>query len=309
MTASWRLSPERALTLGEPRLIGILNVTPDSFSDGGRYSGVDEAVNAALQMAQEGACIIDVGGESTRPGAEPVEAAEQIRRTVPVIRAIRQREQIPKNSIAPVLVSIDTTSATVAQAALEAGADIINDISAGRDDEGMFRLAASRQCGLILMHRRSPPQSDQYSDRYKVALDYGGDVVDFVRCFLKERSDAAIAAGVSPQAIVIDPGLGFGKSVEQNYELIRGTGELMQLGFPVLSAASRKSFIGAASGETAPSQRIAGSLAVSVAHYLEGIRLFRVHDVRAHRQALAVASAIMEGESESHPFECGTVRC
>jgi dihydropteroate synthase len=286
--SQWRIGRARSLPLDQPRIVGVLNVTPDSFSDGGNHSTHQSAIDAALQMKDRGACMIDVGGESTRPGAQPVSAAEQIRRTIPVIEGVRRIA-----SAGELLISIDTTSAEVARAALDAGADVINDISAGRDDEHMLPLAAARGCGLVLMHRRTAPQRDSYSDQYSIAPDYGGDVVEFVKNFLRERRDAAIAAGVNPDAIVLDPGLGFGKSLSQNYEIIRRVRELFSLNCPVLSAASRKSFIGAITGVPEPAHRVMGSVAVSVAQYLQGVRLFRVHDVAPHREALAVAAAIV----------------
>jgi dihydropteroate synthase len=291
----WQVGPGRRLPLDQPRLMGILNVTPDSFSDGGSHRNADEATEAALRMLRDGACIIDVGGESTRPGAQPVNEDEQIRRTAPVIASIRRKADAQHT-----LISIDTTRSAVAAAALDAGANIINDTSAGRDDEQMLPLASSCRCGLILMHRRSLPTQDQFSHQYDAAPDYGGDVVEAVRSFLFERCRVAVAAGIDPACIVIDPGLGFGKSVEQNYELVARFGDLAirpdsqrEVGtFPLLSAASRKSFIGVATGEDVPAKRVMGSVAITVAHYLMGVRLFRVHDVHAHRQALAVADII-----------------
>jgi len=287
MTA-WRLGRGRALSLDQPRLIGILNVTPDSFSDGGAFPDAGAAFDRAMLMVGEGAEVIDVGGESTRPGARPVRADEQIRRTVPVIRRLRARGDV--------LISIDTTSAAVARAALDAGADIVNDVSAGLDDPEMLALVAARGCGVILMHRLHAPREDSYSDRYAQPPDYG-DVVATVRDFLLERAAAAIASGITRDAIVIDPGLGFGKSVEQNYAIIARMAEFQQAGYPVLSAASRKSFIGRMSGVDHPAQRMLGSIAVSVAHCLAGVRLFRVHDVRAHCEALGVAAAIAAARS------------
>jgi dihydropteroate synthase len=277
----WQIGT-RTLGLDRPRLVGVLNVTPDSFSDGGAHASVAAAADRAASMVQHGACVIDVGGESTRPGADRVDASEQIDRTAPVVEAIRRD--------ADTLISIDTTLAAVAEAALDAGADIVNDVSAGTEDQAMFELASRRGCGLVLMHRRVRPDQDVYSDRYAVPPDYA-DVVDEVRRWLLGRCRAAESCGVDPACIVIDPGLGFGKSVEQNFELIRRTGVLVATGRPVLSAASRKSFIGAVAGEQEPTQRVAGSTAVSVVHWLAGVRLFRVHDVAAHRQALAVAAA------------------
>ncbi len=280
---SWRVAPGTSLSLDEPRLMGVLNVTPDSFSDGGAYARVEPAVDRGLRLVDEGACIIDVGGESVRPGARRVGVQEQIQRTVPVIERLRSHTST--------LISIDTTKSAVARAALEAGADIINDVAAGCEDEQMLPLAAARRCGLVLMHRRVPPEADAYSDCYVEEPGYD-DVVATVRRFLIERCDAALARGVERPAIVIDPGLGFGKTVEQNYQLIAKIGDLVSEGYPVLSGSSRKSFVGAVSGVEDPARRVVGSTAVSVAHWLAGVRLFRVHDVAAHREALAVSQAI-----------------
>ena len=290
LTRIWQISPRESLALDRPVIMGILNITPDSFSDGGKYhNAVDRAVAHANDMIESGATIIDVGGESTRPGAESVAANEQIDRTVPVIEQLRRLQP-------DVVISIDTTLASVAAAALDAGATIINDVSAGRDDdEAMFQLAADRGCGLILMHRRVLPGSDSFSDEYESPPVYE-DVVDEVSEFLQSRIDAASAVGVAKEQIVIDPGLGFGKSVEQNYELIRRIDALLNLGCPVLCAASRKSFIGAVTGVEQPSERVNGSVAVSVVMFESGCQLFRVHDIAAHRQALEVAVSI-RGES------------
>jgi dihydropteroate synthase len=276
------------MTLDRPRLMGILNVTPDSFSDGGMYPSSHAAVDAALRMIDDGAAIIDIGGESTRPGAQRVSANEQIRRVVPVIEALRAKSDVA--------VSIDTTLRAVAQAALDAGADIINDVAAGTEDESIFDLAAARQCGIVLMHRRVRPEDDSFSDRYgeDASRPQYDDVVQTVGEFLAERASAAMAAGIDAAAIVIDPGLGFGKTVEQNFELIARTDELARLGYPILSAASRKSFIGAVTGVERPVDRVSGSVAVSVLHWMQGVRLFRVHDIAAHREALAVADSVTQ---------------
>ena len=288
--ATWTLSPSRSIALDRPRLIGILNLTPDSFSDGGSYPTPDHAVQAAAHMLEHGADAIDVGGESTRPGARAVPDAEQIARVTPFLRALRRS----RGPVGRVPVTIDTTRAPVAAAALDAGADAINDISAGRDDPEMFALAAARRTGIVLMHRLRTPDRDAYSDRYARA-PIQGDVLAEVGGFLRERTRAAVAAGVDPGGIVIDPGLGFGKSVEQNLELVRRTGELAALGRPVLSGASRKSFVGRVSLErdSTPAERLVGTLAISVAHLHAGARLFRVHDVREHAQALRTAWAIL----------------
>lgn len=290
----WHARIGAGLRMNRPWLMGILNVTPDSFSDGGSYASVDDAVSAAMSMIDEGAAIIDVGGESTRPGAEAVDAHEQVRRVVPVITALRQRDQA-----SGVLVSIDTTRAAVAAAALDAGADIINDVSAGTDDRGMLSLAAARGCGLILMHRLRRPRDDSFSTQYSAEPDYGGDVYGVVRDFLLLRVDAAVAAGVRREAIVVDPGLGFGKSVTQNNELAARLGELQRdLDRPALSAASRKSFLAQTPGSPRidppppPRERLAAGVAMTLSHWQAGVRLFRVHDVAAHAKALATAATL-----------------
>lgn len=282
--SAWRIGSSQPLSLDTPRLIGILNVTPDSFSDGGQFIDSGAAVDQAHRMTAEGADVIDIGGESTRPGAKRINVDEQLARVIPVVKRLR--------AVSDVAISIDTTRFEVARAAVDAGANIINDVAAGTEDDRLFTLAAERQCGLILMHRRQPPESDSYSHRYVVAPTYADVIVD-VRAFLEQRAEAAIAAGVHRSAIVLDPGLGFGKSVEQNYELIRRFDELGKAGFPMLCAASRKSFIGVATGEDAPARRVAGSVAVAVAAFARGVRLFRVHDVAPHREALAVAARIV----------------
>ncbi len=280
---AWKVASNRDLPLDKPRLMGILNVTPDSFSDGGQHESSQAAIDHALKMIEDGACIIDIGGESTRPGANRIDAKEQIARTIPVVKQLRDQSDV--------LISIDTTQSAVAEAALDAGANIINDVSAGSEDDQMFKLAASSRCGLILMHRLVSPQQDSYSNEYEAEPVYD-DVVQSVCQFLINRCEAAQQAGVDRESIVIDPGLGFGKSVAQCFELISRMKEIQELGYPVLCAASRKSFIGAVTGKSVPADRVIGSAAISVMHYLAGIRLFRIHDVAANREALAVASAV-----------------
>ena len=271
--------------LDRARLIAILNITPDSFSDGGTLTDPARAVAAAERAVAEGADILDVGGESTRPGAAAVPASAQVARVVPVIAAIRSA-----GVDAP--ISVDTTRSAVAAAALDAGADAVNDVSAGREDPGMFALVAQRGAGVVLMHRARSPEDDSYSDRYSAEPDFGGaGVVAAVRGFLIERARAAMLAGVPMEGIVIDPGLGFGKSVRQNYALIAGTGEFAATGFPVLAAASRKSFLGAESGVESPASRDIESIAAAVAQRLAGAAIFRVHDVPGHRRALSIADA------------------
>ena len=276
--------------------MGILNVTPDSFSDGGRSTTPRAAADRALRALRDGADIIDVGGESTRPGAEPISEAEQIRRTVPAIAAIR--EAAPDT-----LISIDTTRAAVAEAALDAGASIINDVSGATDDPDILGLAAARDAGLVLMHRRLAPKDDAYSTQYAREPSFEGGVVDAVSRALVRLRDAALGAGIAPDHLVLDPGLGFGKSVAQNWALVEASGGLLSLGHAILAGASRKSFVGealrAATGiaeAPAPDRRDVASAAVATAQYLMGVRLFRVHHVRIHAEALAVADAIHHGE-------------
>lgn len=282
----WRLSPTRVVALDRPRVLGILNLTPDSFSDGGAYAGVNDAVRAAGLMLETGADGIDAGGESTRPGAMPVSAAEQIKRTAPVIGVMRR-------SLGDgFAITIDTTLVAVARAAIDAGADAINDVSAGTDDPGMLEFVAGARRGIVLMHRLRPPPMDRYSTEYRNPPDYSGagGVVAAVRSFLEERTVAAVRAGVARECIVIDPGLGFGKSVQDNLRLIVGTRELCTLGFPVLSGLSRKSFVAKAAGlppETPARERGAASVALSLSHLAAGASIFRVHDVREHIEAFS----------------------
>lgn len=292
--ASWSLARGRTIECDRPFVLAILNLTPDSFSDGGRLALVDAAVAAARDALEAGADMIDIGGESTRPGASRVPAEAQIDRIVPVVRAIRAAG----HPLAAVPISIDTTLEPVARAALDAGADVINDVSGGTEDPAILRLAAERGAGLILMHRELPPDRDRYSTAYG---DEGppagsGDIVVRVRDALGEMLERARRAGVDERAVVLDPGLGFGKTVEQNVELVVRTPELLELGRPILSAASRKSFVGAVSappGVTlAPGERLGGSIAFSLAHLGAGARLFRVHDVAEQARALRAAWAL-----------------
>ena len=285
-TRFWTASSDRVLSLEPFAIMGVVNITPDSFSDGGQFADQEDAARYALQLVDEGATVIDVGGESTRPGAARVSAEEQVRRVVPVIARVRARSNVA--------ISVDTTLAEVAEAAIEAGADIVNDVSAGTEDSAMFRLAARTGAGLVLMHRLHAPGDDSYSDRYAQPPAYG-DVVRDVANFLLARAEMAMAAGVARESIAIDPGLGFGKSVAQNYELLARTSELAALGFPVLVGASRKSFLGAVTGRTDPEQRIIGSVVAAVAAYGGGARVIRAHDVGAHREALLVAHAVLKG--------------
>lgn len=262
----------------EPVLMAIVNVTPDSFSDGGRFLDPGAAIKAALQAIDEGARIVDIGGESTRPGALPVDAAEQVRRVVPVIRAVRAADH-------GVIISVDTTRAAVAEAALEAGADLVNDTSAGLDDPALLPLVAARGCGLVLMHRRLPPAQEAWSHELRSER---ASIMVRVQRELEARLRAALEAGVHADAIAVDPGLGFGKSVEENFELLARLGGLASLGCPVLVGASRKSFIGAATGVAEPAARISGSIAAALIAAKAGASVLRIHDVAPHREAMAV---------------------
>jgi len=290
----WKIATDQSLRLGRAQVMAILNVTPDSFSDGGRFDSPDAVVRAAREAVEQGADLLDIGGESTRPGAEAVSASEQIRRVIPAIEGIRAA-----GIKAP--ISVDTTSAAVAEAALGAGAQIIDDVSAGLDDGAMLQLAADHGAGIILMHRLAKPRDDSWSDAYASDPAYPGGVVPCVLGFLLERAEAAMGAGIRREAIAIDPGLGFGKSVAQNFELIRSTAAFAQTGFPVLGAASRKSFLGAVTGIENPAERVEASIAASVAQRLAGAPLFRVHDVAAQASALRAADAILSQKPDQEP--------
>lgn len=273
--------------------MAIVNLTPDSFSDGGRFDSPGAAADRALHLADEGADLLDLGGESTRPGAQRVSARDQLARVIPAIEAIRAIQQLRDLPI-----SIDTTRAEVARIALQSGADVINDVSGGIEDPEMLPLAADQDCGIILMHRLKAPDRDQYSDQYKTEPVYPQGVTRSVASALASARDRAVRAGCGTDSIVLDPGLGFGKSVEQNLDLIRNTPELLLLGQPILSGISRKSFVGRVSSpdkaQTEPLDRGPGSIALSVLHLTAGARLFRVHDVAATRQALDAAWALIE---------------
>ena len=285
----WTLAHGVSLTLDRPHLVGILNVTPDSFFDGGRFDQRDAALAHARQLVDEGATLLDIGGESTRPGAERVSPEAQCERVIPVIEAIRAAGIM-------VPVSVDTTRSSVASAAIEAGANVVNDVSGGLEDPAILDAAAASGAGLILMHRLAPPDKDAYSTDYQAPPDYSNDggVVPSVRAFLAERLAAAEACGVARSSVVLDPGLGFGKTVAQNDALMAAMASLGPPGVPLLSAASRKSFLGACADGSVlpPDARLPASLAVTLAHWRMGVRLFRVHDVAAHARALGMAGRI-----------------
>ena len=264
---------------GKPLIMGILNVTPDSFSDGGNHTVRGRAVTHALQMIEEGADIIDVGGESTRPDAERVSPAEQIRRVAGTIEALRRT--IPKN----ILISIDTTLSEVAAAAIDAGVNILNDVRAGRDDEDMFKLAAERDLPLILMHMQGTPATMQKDPTYE-------DVVADIEKFLEERCDAAIGAGVKKENLIIDPGIGFGKTQEHNLMLLAHLDRFVKSGYPVLLGTSRKRFMGAICQGAESQDLIGATCATTSMGVTAGVQIFRVHDVKPNRQAADVSFAI-----------------
>jgi dihydropteroate synthase len=256
--------------------MGVVNVTPDSFSDGGLYLDPEAAIAHGRELAGSGAEILDVGGESTRPGAEPVDQEEELRRVVPVIQGLSGSQPA---------VSVDTSKAPVAAAALDAGAEIVNDVTALRGDPEMAPLCAERGATVVLMHMLGDPRTMQDDPRY-------GDVVADVKAFLAERLEGAVAAGIDEDRVWLDPGIGFGKTGAHNMELLRRLGELRELGRPLVVGASRKSFIGQVDGSAAD-QRLGGTIASSVLAAAEGADVLRVHDVAEVRQALAVAAAIL----------------
>ena len=257
--------------------MGVVNVTPDSFSDGGLWLDPGLAVAHGVELAAEGATILDVGGESTRPGAEPVGEAEELRRTIPVLEGLAAARTGAQ-------LSIDTAKAAVARAALAAGASYVNDVTALRGDPGMAELVAQAGCDCCLMHMQGEPRTMQADPRY-------ADVVGEVLAFLEQRAAHAIAAGVAPERIQVDPGIGFGKTLEHNLELLRRLDEIAALGFPVVVGVSRKSFLGALTGREAPAARVAATVAANVLAFERGGRVFRVHDVAATVDALKVAAA------------------
>ncbi|WP_150051022.1 dihydropteroate synthase [Methylomonas rhizoryzae] len=268
--------------LSAPQLMGILNVTPDSFSDGGRYSGVDAALCRVQAMLDEGMDIVDVGGESTRPGADPVSHDEQIRRVVPVIAAIR--------SVYPALpISIDTMSACVAQAALQAGATLVNDVSGGVVDPQILALAADRNVPIVLMHMQGLPKTMQLDPYYD-------DVVAEVTDGLQGRIDAALAAGIAERNIAIDPGIGFGKRKQDNIDLLANLQRIAALGFPVLLGTSRKRFMGSICNVSEPSELVTATAVTTALGVMAGVRLFRVHDILPNRQAADLAWAIKQAQ-------------
>jgi dihydropteroate synthase len=276
----WRL-PRSRLPEGRVLLMAVLNVTPDSFSDGGRYAAKDAAVEHGLRLAAEGADLLDVGGESTRPGSAPVPPDEELGRTLPVVRELVLRARIP--------VSIDTTKAEVARAAIDAGAEVVNDVSGLRRDPALAAAVARSDAALCLMHSRGTPQDMQQRAAY-------GDLLGEVHDELLEALRRGLEAGVAEERIALDPGLGFAKTADHNWLLLRRLRELTQLGRPLLVGASRKSFLGKLSGKPA-AERLSASVAAAAVAALHGASLVRVHDVAATREALAVVDAVRSSSS------------
>lgn len=263
----------QALDLSRPVVMGVLNVTPDSFSDGGQFADSDAAVVHGIRLAEEGAQIIDVGGESTRPGANPVSVEEEIARVVPVVAKLRKRIDA--------VISVDTSKPEVMRAAADAGAGLINDIRALSAEQAVETALATR-CAVCLMHMQGEPGNMQLAPHY-------ADVVSEVKVFLQERADVCLAAGIPADRIVIDPGFGFGKTLEHNLQLLRHLGELGSQ-FPILAGLSRKSTVGALTGRP-QGERIHGSVALAVIAALNGARILRVHDVAATVDAMKIVTA------------------
>ena len=275
----WRL-PRHEFDLSRRGLIvGIVNVTPDSFSDGGAFPNTEAACAHGLQLLDEGADLLDLGAESTRPGATPVSAEQELGRLLPVIRALRAKTSAP--------LSIDTSKALVASEALKAGADIINDVS-GLRDPLMGPLVDTYRAGLILMHMQGTPSSMQENISYP-----DDDVLAAVSKFLLVRRDAALGFGVAPDSIILDPGLGFGKSISHNLALIRGIPILAAMGSPIMIGHSRKSFLGTLVGKTDPNDRLAAGVALTSIARTAGARVFRVHEATPHRDALRLTEATL----------------
>ncbi|HGG63779.1 MAG TPA: dihydropteroate synthase [Rhodobacteraceae bacterium] len=270
-------APMAELTFEAPRIMGILNVTPDSFSDGGDFIAPDAAVAHAREMVATGADMIDIGGESTRPGADFVPVDEEIRRTAPVIKAIRADLATP--------ISIDTRKAPVARAALDAGANLINDVAAFTHDPALAEVAVRSGAPVCLMHAQGEPETMQNDPRYDNVLL---DVYDF----LSERINAAVAAGIPRNRIMVDPGIGFGKTIHHNLTLLRDISLFHALGCPILLGASRKKFIGVISDTQSAKDRVYGSVSVALDAVAQGVQMVRVHDIQATKQAISLRTAI-----------------
>ena len=276
----WTLkTSRRKMILGDlTRIMGILNVTPDSFSDGGRFDSPEKAVECGFQLVEDGADILDIGGESTRPGAQPVSLEEELRRTIPVIQGLSGKINVP--------ISIDTTKAVIAREAVAAGAEIINDISAMRFDEQMPAVIASSGAAVVFMHMRGVPQTMQKGDLHYALLQ--GEMIDFFR----ERLNTALSAGILPEQVIIDPGIGFGKTRSDNLKLLKYLPEFNVMGRPILTGPSRKSFLGQ-EGRGGAVDRLEETAAAVTAAIMNGSQVVRVHDVKAMKRVVAVADAIV----------------
>ena len=276
----WNIQGRNLDLTRHAQIMGILNVTPDSFSDGGYFAAHDTALAHARKMIAEGASIIDIGGESTRPGALPVDAEEEIRRTIPVIQSLRAEWDG--------LISIDTMKASVAKAALDAGADIVNDVSGLTADPEMTAVCAASSCGIVIMHMRGTPLDMQKKPSYS-------DVVTEIMEYFQSRLDILKSQGISPTRLCFDPGIGFGKTLEHNLALLSHLGKLAPSGFPLLLGVSRKSLIAKLTGADLPSDRDAATFAFTAMARTKGIMLHRVHDVQGNLAALRVAEGVMGG--------------
>ncbi|MEJ2621125.1 MAG: dihydropteroate synthase [Candidatus Thiodiazotropha sp.] len=267
----------KSLDLSQPRVMGILNLTPDSFSDGGRFTALDVALKHARQMVDEGAAIIDIGGESTRPGAQPVSAQQELDRVIPIIEALVSEIAVP--------ISVDTSKAEVMREAVNAGAGMINDVMALRDS-GALQAAAQADVPVCLMHMQGEPRTMQCNPHYD-------DVVNDVISFLQQRLSACEASGITRDRLIVDPGFGFGKTLSHNLELLKNLHKFAQLKVPMLVGISRKSMIGALLDDRPVEGRLFGSLAAAVIAAIKGSAILRVHDVRATVDALRIASAML----------------
>ena len=276
----WRFRGREIDLTSRGVIVGILNATPDSFSDGGSFLDPEKACERGFALLAEGAGLLDVGGESTRPGAVAVSPEEEATRVLPVIRALRKRTDAP--------LSVDTSKASVAEAALEAGADIINDVTALLGDPRMGPLAAASGAGLILMHMQGRPETMQLRPTYP-----GDDAVGEVAKFLSERRDAALGFGVDAASLILDPGIGFGKTTDHNLALLRNIPRLASLGSPLMIGHSRKSFLAACSQGDRPADRLSAAIAVTAHARVAGARLFRVHEARPHHEALRMTEALL----------------
>lgn len=287
MTSTWRVRG-RLLSIERPLVMGIVNVTPDSFSDGGALRTVEAAVARAEEMLAEGADLLDVGGESTRPRAEGVSVEEEGRRAVPVIRALARR-------FPDVPLSIDTVKSAVARAAIDDGAHVVNDVSGLRLDPAMARVCADASVGVVIMHSRGDVHDMASYDHAR----YDGDPMDAVLDELRAQVDAALAQGVAAESIAVDPGIGFAKRSAHSLRVLASLERLAAWGFPVVVGASRKRFVGELSGVDEPSARVHGSVGAALAAFERGARILRVHDVAATRQALDVADAVRRAATDA----------